>query len=242
MGSKKFKNKTCIYCGKENCSETGDHIFAREFFLSERRDNLPQCPACSICNNDKSKLEHYLTSILPFGAQHADAANNLENMVPGRLAKNRKLHQSLAAGMHRVWHQENGIIRPRLSLPLDSTKVNELFHFIVKGVLWHHWRVILTSNHFARAGTLSKEGEKVFWNLFNMNANARTGVVDLGEGTIQYEGIQGFDCPQLSVWKFVVYGGLKLDGDKRAPLENPSLIWGLTGRRSEQLPEELFFS
>jgi hypothetical protein len=58
----------------------------------------------------------------------------------------------------------------------------------------------------------------------------------LGDGTIQYEGVQGFDCPQLSVWKIMIYGGVKFGGDPDAPTEQPSLVWGLTGR-NELRPE-----
>jgi hypothetical protein len=227
--SKKFKNKVCVYCGRENASATEDHVFAREFFLLTKRHNLPQVPACRKCNNEKSTLEHYLLSVLPFGAQHTDAIVNLESMVPARLAKNAKLHRRLAVGMNREWIKDNGIVLPRLTLPLDSAKLDELFRFIVKGLLWHHWEVVLTAEYFVGAGTLSGQGERIFLDLFNKNANARVSV-DLGDGTLQYDGVQGFNCPQLSIWKFKMYGGLKLSGAADVSLETPSLVWGLTCR------------
>src|ERR1700722_9395653 len=93
--SKKFKKKTCVYCCGKGISTTGDHVFAREFFLKSRRATLPQVPACAPCNKEKSELEHYLTAVLPFGGRHDDASINLETMVPPRLAKNAKLHRGL---------------------------------------------------------------------------------------------------------------------------------------------------
>lgn len=62
--SKKYKGKICVYCA-DAISVTGDHVFAREFFLETQRDNLPQVPACEKYNNRKSVLEHYLTTVLP---------------------------------------------------------------------------------------------------------------------------------------------------------------------------------
>jgi hypothetical protein len=50
--SKKFKDKTCPYCGGAGISTTGDHIFARAFFLNARRANLPQVAACDACNDE----------------------------------------------------------------------------------------------------------------------------------------------------------------------------------------------
>ena len=60
----------------------GDHVFARQLFPVSERDNLPKVPCCDQCNNDKSRLEHYLVTVLPFGAQHADSLSNLKTMVP----------------------------------------------------------------------------------------------------------------------------------------------------------------
>ena len=228
--SKRFRNKTCVYCGQIN-SETGDHIFAREFFLLDKRNNLPKVPACKSCNNDKSTLEHYLLSVLPFGARHADAATNLENMVPPRLTKNAKLHRQLAAGTDREWINENGILLRGLTLPFDGEKLEGLFRYIVKGLLWHHWQVSLTKDHFVGAGMLSNAGETVFDKLFNLNAKNRVNI-SLGEGTIRYEGAQATDNPHISLWKFSIYGGLKFGGDADLPHETPSTVWGITCRNA----------
>jgi hypothetical protein len=54
----KFRGRGCVYCGAE--ADTSDHTIGRRFFLVERRDNLPQVPACCRCNNRKSELECYL--------------------------------------------------------------------------------------------------------------------------------------------------------------------------------------
>src|SRR3954454_11522216 len=114
--SKKFKGKPCAYCAKRK-AETDDHVFAREFFLVEDRQNRPKVPACSQCNNEKSKLEHYLTAVLPFGGRHEQAVANLQRGVPGRLAKNQKLHRVLQESVEAAWMREGpGYIRgPALS-------------------------------------------------------------------------------------------------------------------------------
>jgi hypothetical protein len=79
----KFEGQTCIYCGKAE-SESKDHIVGRNCFLAERRDNLPQVPACKRCNNRKSGFENYLMIVLAFGAKHRDALANLEKLVAHR--------------------------------------------------------------------------------------------------------------------------------------------------------------
>jgi hypothetical protein len=45
------------------------------------------------------------------------------------------------------------------------------------------------------------------------------------------EGLQGTDIPEMSVWLFNVYGGMKLSGDPQAPHEECSIIGGVTATR-----------
>ena len=113
MSSKQFRGKLCVYCC-ERSAVAGDHVFPRELFVERSRANLPQVPTCDLCNNQKSKLEHYLTTILPFGGRHADARENLVNLVPGRLARNLRLGRELNAGRRHVWWLQDGIFRPTM--------------------------------------------------------------------------------------------------------------------------------
>lgn len=78
--SKKYKGKICVYCVEAESTST-DHVFARKFFLETDRAGLPQVPSCDPCNRAKATLEHYLASVLPFGARHSGARDNLE-LVP----------------------------------------------------------------------------------------------------------------------------------------------------------------
>jgi hypothetical protein len=229
--SKRFKGKTCVYCGAAPSTTTGDHVFAREFFINVRRGNLPKIPACEACNHEKSKLEHYLTAVLPFGGRHIDSAQNLSTLVEPRLAKNAKLYNALNAGRRQVWGREGGLLVPVSTLPIDGDKIDRLFVFIIKGLLWHHWNVILEpGRHGLWAGFLTPAGVQVHRQFFAMNGNARVSA-NLGEGTFSYEGLQGTDIPEMSVWLFSVYGGMKLSGDPQAPHEECSIIGGVTATR-----------
>jgi hypothetical protein len=93
--SKRFKGVLGADCS-ERPSVTADHVFARQFFLKVQRRDLLQVPACDKYNGEKAKLEHYLTPILPFGGQPADALANLCVMLQRRLAGNKKLHRKMA--------------------------------------------------------------------------------------------------------------------------------------------------
>jgi hypothetical protein len=211
--SKQFKGKHCTYCAVAGASETGDHVFAREFFLLSQRHNLPKVPSCLPCNQKKSELEHYLTAILPFGGRHADATASLTTMVPKRLARNRKLHLELSEGSQKIWTKESSGLHVRTTaLPFDGRRLEELLAFIVRGLMWHHWQVLLGTCSFVDVLSLTAHGEKLFARYSGMRAKHRVQET-LGNRTFIYKGAQGVDNPRVSVWEFSVFGGLKLIED-----------------------------
>lgn len=217
--SKKYKGKLCVYCG-EKPSTGGDHVFAREFFLPKHRTGLPQVPACDTCNGEKSELEHYLTTVLPFGGLHPGARDNLVTMVPKRLQKNTKLRARLLQGYTGD------------KIPLESGRIEGLFALIAKGLLWHHWQAILRHDDQAAATVIHDAGLAFLdQHLFNMNPRDRV-QADLGEGTFAYEGLQSTDCPHLTIWQFSMYGGLRFGGDARASDDVGARVFVATGPKT----------
>lgn len=218
--SKKYKDKPCIYCQSSPSTRTGDHVFAREFFLEEQRGNLPKVPACERCNNEKSKLEHYLTATLPFGGVQSEAARHLAELVPDRLANNARLHRELRDGHGgAVMTDGAGQEQSVMTLPFDGQILHDLFHFIVRGVLFYHWRVALGPEHDSRVISVTQAGEEAFAHFLSKLLVQQSIANDLGNETFVYEGQQGKDDPALTVWKFSVFGGALLAGrgeDQRA--------------------------
>jgi hypothetical protein len=230
MGSKRFKGKLCVYCS-ERPAITGDHIFAREFFVSDARADLPQVPACDQCNNEKSKLEHYLTAVLPFGGRHPQATENLAELVPGRLEKNQRLAQELRSGMSRFWHVEGHTVSPSIAVPIDPDRLCELFAQIGRGLAWYHWGTYLQGSHTSKAIMLSSAGRSVFDSLFAMNVANRVRE-SLGKATVTYSGVQAVDPPQLTCWRVQFYGGMALTGDPESPGVVSTEIGVVTGSQN----------
>jgi hypothetical protein len=224
--SKKYKGKRCVYCVSV-VGTVADHVFAREFFLPTRRANLPKVPACHTCNDAKGRLEHYLTAILGFGGRHVDASANLTQMVPGRLAKNASLHRVLSERQGRIWAREGDLLLPVTTLPIDGDKIGQLFRFVVRGLMWHHWSVLLSPDTGVWAGCINERGVGVHRSLLGKTARNRA-YGNLGDGTFIYEGAQGTDIPQMSIWLFSIYGGVKLSGDHDNPHEVTSFVGGIT--------------
>ncbi|MEW5687250.1 MAG: HNH endonuclease [Pseudomonadota bacterium] len=229
--SKQFRAKTCVYCAGEGASSTGDHVFAREFFPVDRRGDLPKVAACAPCNNAKSKLEHYLTTVLPFGGQLAVSSQILNEMVPRRLAKNAKLHQALAANQGTLLINRRGVVERAMALPIESDQLQALFRYVTRGLIAHHWETVVPASYWVGAGLLTGAGEEIVGPMLHRNGRARVNG-SVGGGVFDYTGLQAVDDPALTVWCFTVYGGVTLGGDPEASLEATPRIWAISARNA----------
>jgi hypothetical protein len=144
--SKKYKGKTCAYCC-EAPSTAEEHVLARGFILPERRrkgGEMPKAPACDGCNGTKSDLENYLMKVMALGGRHDDAREYLEQTLPRRLEKDQKLHRQLQRGASRALTRElSGIVLPTTAVPFEMAKLADWLEFVVKGLAWHHWAVLI---------------------------------------------------------------------------------------------------
>jgi hypothetical protein len=230
--SKRFKGKTCAYCAREKAT-TDDHVFAREFFTLADRHNLPKAPACKGCNSAKGKFEHYLTAVLPFAGRHSQAVANLQSGVPGRLANNRKLKRELLGSMKPAWLKEDGgLYRQTSIIDFDSDKLIGLLKFVGRGLAWHHWKLYLRPGDDVSVMLMPDMGSAYFATMTSSWRNAQRVVENLGNGTVQYVGVQAPDPPELTVWTIWMYGGLVLSDDRPktdGQHESCSMWWVITG-------------
>ena len=188
----------------------GRSCHREKFFSGEAQGESPQVPSCEQCNREKSELEHYLTAVLPFAARHADALPIYKLWCLHGLHGKSKLVRQLDAGMSKVWSREpSGIVVPTSAIPFDGEKLEKLFALIVKGLMWHHWKVLLGKDCNISVMTPGTMQKNIFDELQQKNARARLNE-NLGEGTIIYKAAQGTTNPIISVWEFIIYGGARL--------------------------------
>ena len=230
--NKKFKGTTRAYCSIA-IATTDDHIFAREFFTIEDRINLPKAPACQVCNNNKSKFEHYLTATLPFAGRHSQAVQNLETGIPRRLAKNQRLKRELLGSMEPGWLKEdNGLYQRTSMFDFDNSKLEGWLKFVGRGLAWHHWKLYLLPDDDVSVVFMTDKNSEEWAKMTSNWRNARRVVENLGNGTVKYVGVQAIDPPKLTVWTIWMYGGLVLSDDrhkKDGEMEACSMWWVITG-------------
>jgi len=208
---------------------TGGHVFARECFRLDRRGGLPSVPACQPCNHQKSLLEHYLATVMPFGGRHPMSSALLNEAVPKRLAKNQKLHRRLTRGFTDITAMEDGAPVETFAVPFDSDKLTALFAMIARALTWHHWNAIIPPAYPVSATVLNPHFEPTMRAIFlrPRRAQARG---ELADGLFRYEGALSADEPPLTLWRFQAYGGLVLGGDQHLPQPAALTVWAAAAR------------
>jgi hypothetical protein len=204
---KSWKGKTCVYCTVEGSSTTADHVIARGFFPVDKRDNLPEVPACDSCNGRKSNLEHYLSAVLPFGSTHADACDFMDKLVAPRLRNNQKLARELSARIGKTYAFINGrVLQTAMTIPFDSEKVLDLYKLIAQGLAYTHWNVLMpASDVVSLAEFLILEGAGYMEAMLNTSKVISTGPVTLGDGVFTYQGVRDPVHQTLTVWRMSMY-------------------------------------
>jgi hypothetical protein len=124
--------------------------------------------------------------------------------------------------------QKAGVYLPTSTVPFEPEKLDELFAFIAKGLVWHHWHVlIIPDTAGVWAGILNGTGERL---LTSQMARARVRCTGKpGGATFNYEGVQASDS--MTIWMFSVYGGVRLSGDPDTPHEEVSKVGAVTGSK-----------
>ena len=218
MGSKQFKNELCIYCGIENSTTNGDHLFARALVEEKFRDGIKKVPCCNSCNNNKSLLEHYLASVLPFGNNQQ---NNVEmlRLAGDKLKKNRKLHNSLSVGFQTV-HIPGGIDSEKtITVPFDSTKLLEYAHYLTLGLLFlefeYKGKFFYPNVQFL--GT-EKMSNLITNSIYLLDGRKVEGKI--ANNAAIYESITSVGEPLISFWKYNFYAGATLVNTKSDPTKD----------------------
>ena len=130
---------------------------------------------------------------------------------------------------HELVEEAEGHLAETLTLPFDGERLLQLLTFIAKGLLWHHWKVVLTRDFDVRVLSITNFVAPFFAQMLSQNARNRI-EANLGNGAFVYEGAQGMDYPEFSVWSISLFGGLTLLGDHHALEEQSTRFIAVTAK------------
>lgn len=213
--SKKWKGKTCAYCGVPGSSQSKEHVLARAFVLDRHRGHLPAVPACKSCNAKKSALETYLATYLLAAGRHEHAAEMLQTHGPGRLRSNPRAREDFERAISKTWFPSRySLFKPcEPTMLVDAEHLTEWLSSVCAGLIAHHWKIIVAGKVDFDVEPIALESEHLLEHVFASRASHRVGPVTIGGGALSYQGAMDRSNEFFSAWRFMIYGGMVLAGD-----------------------------
>ena len=226
MGSKRFRNKACAYCG--DVSSTGDHVIARSLFPENLRDQLPKVPACSACNSQKSNLETYLAAMLPMAGNHA-AANDVFKVAVARVLKNQKLQSEIGSGFSRLAHLAGPNGHPT---EFRGETLLSYASYLGRGLLNFHFGTVLSADYEAKGMGLDSRGQAAFDEMFEKTmGHSKYVAMGYANHAFGYRGLVDLSDPCVSAWQIRLYGGLNLGIGSMEPAQSRWDVAAMTTKK-----------
>jgi hypothetical protein len=211
--SKRFKNKTCGYCG--GVSATGDHVLGRGFVLVEHRHGLPEIPACQECNGQKSRFESHLMQLLPLGGNMADPSRYTHGLMAPRAANPvNKLLREVLDSPHEVaiLRDQHGNKHERIPVLIDAVVLEQWYVWMARGLAFHHWGIVVGKDFSTEVVALAAANENALLD-FARSVGSNLIEAEIGGGVLAYRGVRFPNDPNASAWVLSLYGGMPIGGD-----------------------------
>jgi hypothetical protein len=191
------------------------------------RQSIPIVPACEACNGKKSKLEHYLATVLPIAGQHPVAKGIEIETVQNRLCRNNSLRKELDEGYERF----------RQFVPsqmyITTFRHDDLISYaalIARGLLYYHFDVVLSQQHTSEGRILPSDRSHTLDVLYQDVSNHVLTVNNtIACGAFAYRGFAVAGDLFTSIWHLRLYGGLTL-GSSENGLPSPPVLWDLSAK------------
>jgi hypothetical protein len=131
-----------------------------------------------------------------------------EQDLQRRIYKNKRLVRELTFMSNWKWREnESGLFVPAMTLPLNPDIMVALLRMIGRGLIWHHFSVLIPDGFSVQTSALTEQGESLFKQKFFPTLEGCV-YLDIGNGAFQYVGKQSADYPELTIWLMRFYSGM----------------------------------
>lgn len=215
MGSKKKRNRECIYCGKVG-PVTDDHIPPECLFAEDDRWNLIKVPSCVKCNREASKDDEYfrLLTLREDVYDHPDVQAVLPVLMRSlRKPEAIRFRLNINRDLTRLQPRTSaGLVLPaRGALKLNIARLFRTMERVTKGLFFdlRGWRLPdgYAVNVFAPFTMTNLTEDALKWFADNVlePLGKKTGIM-VGRGVFLYKVIFTDTDPNCSIWLYLFYG------------------------------------
>jgi hypothetical protein len=215
MGSKKRRNRECVYCGKVG-PITDDHIPPECLFAEDDRQNLIKVPSCLKCNREASKDDEYFRLLtLREDVNHHPDVQAIPPILMRSLKKPEamRFRSNVYRELTRVQPRTPaGLVLPaRGALKLNRRRLFRVIERITKGLFYDLRGRRLPDaydvNVSAPSTMTDKTEDELKWFAENVlePLGRKTGIM-VGRGVFLFKVVFADIDPNCSIWLYLFYG------------------------------------
>ena len=151
--------KMCAYCGVEAAVES-EHVIAR-CIIPEPRPTMITVPACSTCNDNKKHDDEHLRDMLVMDIEnegHAATGGAMKGKLIRAIGRKQSefVKQAKGKSIYEERRTVSGISLGYASRAhTDPERINRIFAWIVRGLLFKETRVRLPADCIFKAGKVN---------------------------------------------------------------------------------------
>lgn len=194
----------CAICGNA-IAVSMDHIPPKGVFLKPRPAKLITVPACSSCNNGSSHADERFIAFLAFHITHA--AKGVDNKVWFEKARkivqrSRGIYSEVVESARPYWFRSHipFCLEEGIATLWDSAAHTEVITRITRGLFYHHFHSVLSSQAVISVGWHAGVGDELNSALDKMK------YVDIGCGAFRYWFERVSEPAEVSCWWYEFYG------------------------------------
>ena len=106
----------------------------------------------------------------------------------------------------------SGLLVKTSTVRVDADALSKWSEMVVKGLVWHHWKVVTGTSHTVEVMHLHENGAVFLKHGFTMRGE-RIAETTIGGGALSYEAQGVVDGLPTSVWRLSIYGGIEMAGE-----------------------------
>lgn len=194
--------KVCTYCG-DDVGSTNDHVVAKSLLQVDHRQQNIWVPSCCKCNNQKARLEDYISAVF---LMSMDVPQAIRYSAVRRLSVNSKYIRSISQSSEPLQVTlDDGSVVPGRSFHIDNRAISDLYRFIATGLYRHHTAKIIDWYSLLAVATDYIDGDEEHLERAFLNSDFPKFHGSLGHGSFEYTGTVTDDKLGLSIWKMRLY-------------------------------------
>jgi hypothetical protein len=197
-------NLICAYCGE--LATTDDHVVAKSMLIDRSCPAI--VPACSRCNNEKSRDDEYLRDSFAFRVETFE----IPSLEPLRNAAIRSSERQsvwppskmiLSTFRRRLGRTPQGLLIPESTVTIDSARFQRCVKWIVRGLYFRHTGDVLPSSADYQVWQYSGNDNNRVFNA-TWHSASHSGPWTVG-GSLAYKVMTISEVPDFSNWLLAFY-------------------------------------